>query len=158
MASFPYDIEKYNSVLGKQVAIFVVGAIIVVIMFSVLAVMFAREIKEDKTKKFPYVRLVLAIVLGATLFFGVVHKIFNLSKDIAQEAYIQYEGSLSVKEHHWRFFGVSGITHTDYIITFEQDGNIIELSLNKNYALTGDVENVYLVYSKRSMEILEFIK
>lgn len=156
MPNYPYDVEKYNSMLKSEVVSLTVIGVFIAILFVFMIMYSVGMIKKDKTKKFPYIQLILVVVLSVFLLVSLVSQIGLFKKDIAEEAYVQYEGPANIKEEHRIIFGSVPTKDIEYIISFEQGGKQIELSMKKDYGLRGDVEKIYVVYSQRSKFILEF--
>ena len=79
-------------------------------------------------------------------------------KDIKEKAYIQYNGPATVRTEQQLIFGSLTTGYIEYIISFEREDEQVELSLGTNYKFIGDIENVYIVYSKYSNYIVEIIE
>lgn len=150
------NIDLYNSILKSKVTQLAIIAIVLCIIFIAIIVYSIIQIKEDKTKKFPYFQLIAMIVIFIFLGISLGSQIMSFTKDINEEAYILYEGPAAVREKRQVILGGRLPTaYTEYIISFEQDGEQLELSTRKNYGFDNNVEKIYIVYSKHSNYILE---
>ena len=158
MPNHLYDVEKYNSILQSEVnklwGIGILGLIVLVAMvvYSIFL------IREDKTKKFPYVQLVAVVVISVFLITSFGLSVSSYSKDLTEEAYIQYEGPATISKRRKVVFGNIPTWYDEYIVSFHNNGEKVELSTRKDYETEGDIENLYIVYAQNSGVILEFIK
>ena len=152
------DIDSYNSALKSELTKLIIVAVVLFIIFIGISVYSIVQIKKDKSKKLPYVQLVVTVVMFAFLGISLGSQISSFAKDIDQEAYVLYEGPATVREEHQVVFGDLPTGYTEYIISFEQDGEQIELSMRKDYELYENIEKIYIVYSKHSNYILELKK
>ncbi len=158
MSNYPFNVEMYNSVLKAEVVKLAIIAIVLTLIFVFVIVYSAIQIKSDKTKKTPYIQLFLAIVIGVFLLISLSSQISLLTKDIAEETYVQYKGSANIRAERQIIFGGIPTGYTEYIISFEQEGKAVELAMRKDYGLIGSVEEIYIVYSQQSNFVLEFVE
>lgn len=187
MAGYPYDVGAYNSFLKSQITTLIITGIVLFLLFifvTVLCVSIIKKIRPKKLpkrfiKKFPslqkrfpdlqkrfqqfqkwllYIILVLIVIVEIFLIVSLALQCKGLKKDIEDEAYIQYMGSVFIDRKGGTGYGTVMVQHTEYIISFEQDGEKVELPTGKDYGLRGYVEKVYIVYSQNSKIILEFIE
>lgn len=149
------SIDLYNSILKSEVTQLAIIAIVLCIIFIAIIVYSIIQIKKDKTKKFPYFQLIAMLVIFIFLGISLGSQIMSFAKDINEEAYILYEGTAAVREKQQVILGGLPTGYTEYIISFEQDGEQLELSTRKNYGFDNNVEKIYIVYSKHSNYILE---
>ncbi len=149
------NIDLYNSILKSEVTQLAIIATVLCIIFIAIIVYSIIQIKKDKTKKFPYFQLIASLAIFIFLGISLGSQIISFTKDINEEAYILYEGPAVVREERHVTFGGLPTGYTEYIISFEQDGEQLELSTRKNYGFDNNVEKIYIVYSKHSNYILE---
>ncbi len=153
MPNHPYDVETYNAALQSEVnKSWGIGIALLIVLIAMVVYSIAL-IKEDKTKKFLYVQFIGLVVLSVFLITSFCSTILRYSKDISEEAYIQYEGPATIRKR--RIFGT---WLDEYVISFNNNGEQVELTTSKNYKAEGDIENLYIVYAQNSGEILEFIE
>ncbi len=153
MPNHPYDVEVYNAALQSELnKMWGIGIALLIVLIAMVVYSIAL-IKEDKTKKFLYVQFIGLVVLSVFLITSFCSTILSYSKDISEEAYIQYEGPATIRKR--RIFGT---WLDEYVISFNNNGEQVELTTSKNYKAEGDIENLYIVYAQNSGEILEFIE
>lgn len=63
MTNNSYDIAKCTSVLKSEVIKLTIIAIVIFILFISVIVLSILQIKNDKTKKLPYVQIVAALII-----------------------------------------------------------------------------------------------
>jgi len=158
MPDYPYNVEIYTSLLTSEMTKLIIIAIVLALIFTFVIVYSALQIKEDKYKKIPYIQLVLSVVIGVFLLFSLGSQISAFAKDISCEEYIQYVGSVDIKEERQIIFGGIPTGYTEYIISFEQNGKKVELAERKDYGLSGHVEKVYIVYAENTKFILDLVE
>ena len=149
------NVDSYTSTLKSEVTQLTIIAAVLLIMFVAIIVYSIFQIKKDRTKKLPYVQLISAIVILIFLGVSLGSQIVSFSKDINEEAYVLYEGPATVREERQLIFGALTTGYTEYIISFEHNGELIELSMRKDHGFSGDIEKIHVVYSKHSNYILE---
>ena len=149
------NVDSYTSTLKSEVTQLTIIAAVLLIMFVAIIVYSIFQIKKDRTKKLPYVQLISAIVILLFLGVSLGSQIVSFSKDINEEAYVLYEGPATVREERQLILGALTTGYTEYIISFEHNGELIELSMRKDHGFSGDIEKIYVVYSKHSNYILE---
>lgn len=158
MQNHSYDVKTYNSILQSEVnKLWGIG----ILLFIVLVAMVVYSIiliREDKTKKFPYVQLIGVIVISAFLITSFGLSVSLYSKDITEEAYIQYEGPATISKKRKVVLGNIPTWYNEYVVSFNNNGEQVELSTRKDYETEGDIENLYIVYAQNSGKILEFIE
>jgi hypothetical protein len=157
MTIHSYNIENYESVLISEIIKLTIIAVILSLLFVAIIVYSIIQIKNDSTKKLPYIQLVGSIALFVLLAISLGLQIISYAKDITEETYIQYEGPANIRTERQIVFGGIPTGYTEYIVSFEQDGELIELSMRKSCGLTGEIEKVYIVYSKHSKYIFEIV-
>lgn len=158
MPNRPYDIESYRAALRSEVILLcVIGAILSALFITVIMIS-ARRLKEKPIRKIVYVELIESFFLLVVLLFVLGGQILALGRDISENAYVQYEGPVTVSTERNVTFGNLPTAYTEYVISFEQDGQKIELPTRKDYGLPQNTENVYIVYAKHSNYILEMIE
>lgn len=155
MTSYSYNIEKYESLLKSEMVNLTIIAVVLALLFIAIIVFSIAQIKGDKTKKMPYVQLAGSIVVFVFLAFSLGSQIISYEKDIAEKAYIQYEGPATLKTKRQIIFGGLPTGYNEYVVSFEQDGDQIELYTRKDLGFIGDIEKLYVVYSKYSNYIFE---
>lgn len=157
MPNYSYDIENYESILKSEVMKLSIIAVILLILFAVIIIYSILQIKNDRTKKSPYIQLIGAIVLLVFLVISLGSQILSYTKDITEKSYMQYEGPANIRTEHQVIFGGIPTGYNEYIVSFNHDGNQIELSMRKDCGLSGDIDKVYIVYSKYSNYVFEIV-
>ena len=151
-----YDIEKCESALKTEtLKLFIILTFLVILFIAAIAYSIS-EIKDNKAKKFPYIQLVAIAVIFAFLFVSLCSQISTYYKDIAEESYEQYEGSATISSQRHVLFGGIPTGHTEYIISFDKDGTQVELSTRNRCDYVGDIDKIFIVYSKYSKHIIKF--
>ena len=131
-------------------------AIVLLILFVVVIVISAVQIKNDKSKKLPYIQIVSAFILFAFLFISLINQISSYSKDLSLNSYVQYEGTAKIYTRKQLNFSGIPTGYTEYIVSFELNGEQIELYTRKEPDFIGDVENIFIVYANHSKHIINF--
>ncbi len=147
--------DKYNSILQSELNKMLGIGIALLIVLIAIVVYSVVLIKEDRKKKFPYIQLVCVVLISIFLTVSFGYDIILYSKDINNEAYIQYEGPISISEKRRVVFGNIPTWYKDYVISFKYNGETVELATRKDYGIQGNIENCYIVYAENSKEILE---
>ena len=150
MSGHTFAVELYDSVLKSKIITLLVVAIVLLVCFVVAAFYCIREIKDKKTK-LSYVVFLGVVTIFLFLLISLGSQILTYCKDYIEKAYVQYEGSATIQEQT-----VFGRNPSDYIISFVQDGELVELVSKKKYEV-GDVEKIYIVYTKHSKCIIEIV-
>lgn len=153
----PNDIEKYESTLRNEIVKLSVIATVLILLFIGIIIYSFLQIKLDKTKKLPYIQLFATIVLLVFLSISLGLQIISYAKDISEASYIQYEGPVCIRMERQIVFGGIPTGYNEYIISFTHDGQQIDLAMRKDPKLSGDIEKAYVVYSKHSNYIFEFV-
>ena len=155
MCNHPYDIERYEAILKSQLTRLTIYAVLFLIMFVILLVQSISLIDSNSKKKRPYIELLSIIIPFAIIVsligFPLGSQIVSCKKDISEQAYIQYEGPVVINTE--KMVSHDGIHSKTYIISFDQNGERVELPYGKKRP-TSDT-NVYLVYSKHAKSIIE---
>lgn len=158
MQNHSYDVETYNSTLQSEInKLWLIGILLLIVLIA-MVVYSIILIREDKTKKFPYVQLIGVVVISAFLITSFGLTLISYSKDITEEAYIQYEGPATISKRRKVVLGNIPTWYYEYIVSFNNNGEQVELSTRKDYETEGAIENLYIVYAQNSGEILEFIE
>ena len=150
-----YDIACYEVILKANLRSLVIIAFIIFVLLITLLVQSIVSIRTAKGKTWPCIELLTVIALFVLISFSLGTQIVSRQKDISEQAYIQYEGPATIAIESWRSYDGIPTRHDDYIISFNQDGVETELICEKAPPFTGEVENVYLVYSKHAKFIIE---
>lgn len=158
MSNHSYNVEAYNATLQAELnKLWVIGILLLIVLIAMVVYSLVL-IKEGKTKKFPYVQLIGVVIISIFLMFSFGCSIISYSKDLADEAYIQYEGPAAISKQRKVVLGNIPTWYNEYVVAFENNGEQITLSTRKNYEKDGNIENVYIVYAQNSGIILEFIE
>ena len=115
-------------------------------------------IKEDKKKKFPYIQLIGVVLVSIFLMVSFGASIVSYSTDLREEAYIQYEGPATINKRRKVVLGNIPTWYNEYVVSFDNNGEQVELSTRKDYEKEGNIEKLYIVYAQNSGEILEFVE
>ena len=155
MPNHTYDVEIYNAIIQTELnKLWGIGALLLIVLIA-MVIYSVVLIREDKKKKFPYVQLIGVVLVSAFLMVSLGSSIISYSKDISEEAYIQYEGPATISKRRKVVLGNIPTWYNEYVISFN-NGEQVELSTRKDYQKEGDVEKLYIVYAQNSGEILEF--
>lgn len=155
MQNHSYNIDLYSSALKSEVIKLYIVATVLSILFIFVIVCSIIQIKKEKTKKIPYVQLLVAIIVFIFLLIPLSSQISSFTKDIVEQKYVQYEGPANVRAERKIILGGIPTGYTEYIISFEYNGEQIELSMRKDPGIEGNVEKIYIAYSQYSEFILE---
>lgn len=156
------NVDLYNSTLKSEVIKLSIIAVALVAIFAFIIIYSIIEIKSKKSKSnkkakiIPYIQLFAAIGIFVFLSVSLGSQIVSFSRDLAEEAYILYEGPANVRTENRVIFGGLPTGYTEYIISFEQNGKSVELYTRKDYGLGENMGKVYIVYSQYTNSILEF--
>ena len=158
MANHSYDVETYNAVLQSELKkLWGIGIVLLIVLIAIVVYSIVL-IKEDKTKKFPYIQLIGVVVVSVFLIASFSSSIVSYSKDLSVEAYIQYEGPATISKRRKVVFGNIPTWYNEYVVSFNNNGERVMLSTRRDYEREGNIENLYIVYAQNSGEILEFIE
>ncbi len=158
MPNQPYDVEVYNDIMQTELnKLWGIGALLLIVLIAMVVYSIVL-IREDKKKKFPYVQLIGVVLISVFLMISFGSSIISYSKDISKEAYIQYNGPAAISKKRKVVFGNIPTWYNEYVVSFNNNGEQVELSTRKDYQMEGDIENLYVVYAENSGEILEFVE
>ena len=148
--------HSYNvDLLKSEVIKLWIVAVVLSILFIFVIVCSIIQIKKEKTKKSPYVQLFVAIIVFIFLLIPLSSQISSFTKDIVEQKYVQYEGPANIRAERKTILGGIPTGYTEYIVSFEHNGEQIELSTRKDPGIYGDIEKIYITYSQHSDSILE---
>ena len=158
MSNHSYNIETYNATLQSEVnKLWGIGIVLLIVLITMIVYSIVL-IKEDKTKKIPYIQLIGVVVISVFLTISFSSSIISYSKDISEEAYIQYEGPATISKRRKVVLGNIPTWYNEYVVSFNNNGEQVTLSTRKDYETEGNIENLYIVYAQNSGEILEFVE
>lgn len=158
MSNHSYNVEAYNASLQAEVnKLWGIGIVLLIVLIAMIVYSIVL-IKEDKTKKFPYIQLIGVVVISIFLTISFGSSIVSYSKDISEEAYVQYEGPATISKRRKVVLGNIPTWYDEYIVSFDNNGEQVVLSTRKDYETEGNIENLYIVYAQNSGEILEFVE
>lgn len=158
MLNHSYNVETYNATLQSEVnKLWGIGIVLLIVLIAMI-VYSVILIKQDMTKKFPYIQLIGVVVISIFLTISFSLSIISYSKDISEEAYIQYEGPATISKSRKVVLGNIPTWYNEYVVSFNNNGEQVTLSTRKDYETEGDIENLYIVYAQNSGEILEFVE
>jgi hypothetical protein len=100
--------------------------------------------------------LIALVLVFIFLSISLAAQIFSYNKDIAENSYIQYEGSAKIQTRKQIIFGGIPTGYTEYVVSFELNGEQVELYMRKDPNLVGDVDEIFVIYSEHSKYIIEF--
>ena len=163
-----YDVDAYNLILKSEIRSLVIIAVIFLPLLAYLIFHSICEIKNEskeqkgrkKRKKhriFLYVQLVLVIIVCILLLTSLILQISSYAKDLKEEAYCIYEGPANIQIEKKLIIGELKLRDVDRIISFECDGEIIELLFEDDIGLAGYVDKVRVVYAQNSRYVIEII-
>ncbi len=156
MTNHSYNVEAYNAALQSEVnKLWGIGIALLIVLIAMIVYSIVL-IKEDKTKKIPYIQLIGVVVISIFLTISFGSSIASYSKDISEEAYIQYEGPATISKRRKVVLGNIPTWYNEYVVSFDNNGEQVTLSTRKDYGTEGDIENLYIVYAQNSGKILEF--
>lgn len=158
MPNRSYDIEAYNSTLQSEITkLWWIGIVLLIVLVAIV-VYSVVLIRENKSKKLPYIQLIGSVVVSVFLMASFASTIVSYTKDVSEEAYVQYEGPAKINKKRKVVFGNIPTWYDEYVVSFNNNGEWVELSTRKDYDTEGVIENLYIVYARNSGEILEFIE
>ena len=156
MPSHSYDISNCTSLLKSEVTKLTIVAIVLFILFVAVIVLSILQIKNNVSKKLPYVQIAVALIIFCFLSVSLETQIFSYSKDLSQDSYVRYEGAALIQARKQLIFGGLPTGYTEYAISFERNGEHIELYTRKEPDLVGDVNEIFIVYAKHSKCVIDF--
>ena len=158
MSHHAYDIDAYNSTLQSELnKLWGIGILLLIVLIAMVIYSIVL-IQEDRNKKFPYIQLISVVVISVFLITSFSYSVFLHSKDISEEAYIQYEGPATISKRRKVVLGSIPTWYNEYVVSFNNNGEQVELSTRKDYGTEGDIEYLYIVYAQNSGKILKFIE
>lgn len=158
MPNHSYDVETYNTTLQSEVnKLWWIGVVLLIVLIA-MVIYSIILIKEDKTKIFPYAQLIVVVVIFVFLITSFSSSIISYSKDISEEAYIEYKGPATISKRRKVIFGNIPTWYNEYVVSFNNNGEQVVLSTRKDYETMGNIESVYIVYAQNSGEILKFLE
>lgn len=156
MPNHTYNVEVYNDIMQTELhKLWGIGALLLIVL-GAMAVYSVVLIREDKKKKFPYVQLIGVVLISVFLTVSFGASIISYSTDLDEESYIQYEGPATITKRRKDVLGGIPTWYYEYVVSFNNNGEQVELSTRKDYGAKGTIANVYIVYAQNSGEILEF--
>ena len=159
MSNYSYDINECISALKMELTMLIIIAIVLPILFISAMIFSVSEIKDNKTKKSPYVKIIALIVLIVVfcfMFVSLGRGIASCADDLTQRSFVEYKGSAKIESRKQFVFGGIPTSYTEYVISFEQDGKEVELVTKKRPDLIGDVDEIFIVYAKHSEFVIDF--
>lgn len=158
MSNHSYNVEAYNASLQAEVKkLWGIGIVLLIVLIAIIVYSIVL-IKEDRTKKFPYIQLIGVVVISIFLTISFGSSIVSYSKDISEEAYVQYEGPATISKRRKVVLGNIPTWYDEYVVSFDNNGEQVVLSTRKDYETEGNIENLYIVYAQNSGKILEFVE
>ena len=158
MSDHSYNVEAYHATLQSEVnKLWGIGIVLLIVLIAMIIHSIVL-IKEDKTKKFPYIQLIGVVVVSILLTISFGSSIVSYSKDISEEAYVQYEGPAIISKRRKVVLGNIPTWYDEYVVSFDNNGEQVVLVTRKDYETEGNIENLYIVYAQNSGEILEFVE
>ena len=141
MSNHSYDVEIYNAALQSEInKLWVIGIVLLIVLIAMVVYSIVL-IKEDKTKKIPYVQLIGVVVISVFLMTSFGSSIISYSKDISEEAYIQYEGPATMSKRRKVVLGNIPTWYNEYVVSFDKNGEQVTLSTRKDHGTEGAIEN-----------------
>ena len=159
MSNYSYDINECIAALKSEFTMLIIIAIVLPILFISAMIFSVSEIKDNKTKKSPYVQIVVLIALIVVfcfMFVSLGRGIASCSDDLTQRSFVEYKGSAKIESRKQFVFGGIPTSYTEYVISFEQDGKEVELVTKKRPDLIGDVKEIFIIYAKHSELVIDF--
>lgn len=150
MAISSYKADLYNSILKTELVKFTIFAVILLVILISIIIGFLMEIKKNKAKKRLYVELFLVIAVFVFIFSSLFTQIVLFSMDIRSKSYICYVGPANIRAERKIAWGGIPTGYTEYVISFKNDANTVELFSRKKPKIVGNVDKVYIEYSKHS--------
>ncbi|MBQ9919939.1 MAG: hypothetical protein IJO49_03840 [Clostridia bacterium] len=158
MPNHTYNVEAYNDIMQTELnKLWGIGALLLIVLIAIVVYSIVL-IKEDKKKKFPYIQLIGVVLVSVFLMVSFGSSIVSYSTDLHEEAYIQYEGPATISKRRKVVLGNIPTWYNEYYVSFNNNGEKVELSTRKDYEKEGNIENLYIVYAQNSGEILEFVE
>jgi len=158
MPNHTYNVEAYNDIMQTELnKLWGIGALLLIVLIAMVVYSIVL-IKEDKKKKFPYIQLIGVVLVSVFLMVSFGSSIVSYSTDLHEEAYIQYEGPATISKRRKVVLGNIPTWYNEYYVSFNNNGEKVELSTRKDYEKEGNIENLYIVYAQNSGEILEFVE
>jgi len=158
MPNHTYNVEAYNDIMQTELnKLWGIGALLLIVLIAMVVYSIVL-IKEDKKKKFPYIQLIGVVLVSVFLMVSFGSPIVSYSTDLHEEAYIQYEGPATISKRRKVVLGNIPTWYNEYYVSFNNNGEKVELSTRKDYEKEGNIENLYIVYAQNSGEILEFVE
>ena len=156
MPNHTYNVEAYNDIMQAELnKLWGIGALLLIVLIAMVVYSIVL-IKEDKKKKFPYIQLIGVVLISVFLMVSFGSSIVSYSTDLHEEAYIQYEGPVTISKRRKVVLGNIPTWYNEYYVSFNNNGEKVELSTRKDYEKEGNIEKLYIVYAQNSGEILEF--
>ena len=119
--------------------------------------MFNSANQKNRKNKLPYIQIIGATLLLVFLAITLGSQITSYAKDISEKSYIQYEGPASVRTEHQVVFGGIPTGYNEYIISFNHKWKQIELYIRKDPGISGNIDEIYIVYSNHSNFVFEIV-
>ena len=158
MPNHTYDVEVYNNIMQAELnELWGIGALLLIVLIA-MVVYSVVLIREDMKKKFSYIQLIGVVLVSVFLMVSFGSSIVSYSTDLHEEAYIQYEGPATISKRRKVVLGNIPTWYNEYYVSFNNNGEKVELSTRKDYEKEGNIENLYIVYAQNSGEILEFVE
>jgi len=158
MPNHTYDVEVYNNIMQAELnELWGIGALLLIVLIA-MVVYSVVLIREDMKKKFSYIQLIGVVLVSVFLMISFGSSIVSYSTDLHEEAYIQYEGPATISKRRKVVLGNIPTWYNEYYVSFNNNGEKVELSTRKDYEKEGNIENLYIVYAQNSGEILEFVE
>ena len=156
MPNHTYDVGVYNNIMQTELnKLWGIGALLLIVLIAIV-VYSVVLIREDKKKKFPYIQLVGVVLVSIFLMVSFGSSIVSYSTDLHEEAYIEYEGPATISKRRKVVLGNIPTWYNEYVVSFDNNGEQVELSTREDYEKEGKIEQLYIVYAKNSGVILEF--
>ena len=156
MPNHTYDVGVYNNIMQTELnKLWGIGALLLIVLIAIV-VYSVVLIREDKKKKFPYIQLIGVVLVSIFLMVSFGSSIVSYSTDLHEEAYIEYEGPATISKRRKVVLGNIPTWYNEYVVSFDNNGEQVELSTRKDYEKEGKIEQLYIVYAKNSGVILEF--
>ena len=153
MPNHTYNVEAYNDIMQAELnKLWGIGALLLIVLIAIVVYSIVL-IKEDKKKKFTYIQLIGVVLVSVFLMVSFGSSIVSYSTDLHEEAYIQYEGPATISKRRKVVLGNIPTWYNEYYVSFNNNGEKVELSTRKDYEKEGNIENLYIVYAQNSGEI-----
>ncbi len=156
--NYTYNVEAYNDIMQTELyKLWGIGVLLLIVLIA-MVVYSVVLIREDKKKKFPYVQLIGVVLISVFLMVSFGSSIVSHSNDLDEEAYIQYEGPATITKRKKVVWGNIPTWYNEYVVSFNNNGEQVELSTRKDYEKEGNIDQLYIVYAQKSGIILEFVE